>query len=59
MLSQRATKTVSQLDIPWRFVPAKDRFDPEFNPNGLVSLATAENPLMYQELADFTARVSG
>jgi hypothetical protein len=59
MLSHRAVKTASQLDIPWRFVPgAKDRYDPVSNPNGIVSLATAENPLMHQELADFASKVS-
>lgn len=58
MLSQRAIKTASQLDIPWRFVPAgKNRYDPVTNPNGFVSLATAENPLMHQELADFASQV--
>ncbi|KAH6692515.1 1-aminocyclopropane-1-carboxylate synthase [Plectosphaerella plurivora] len=58
MLSQRAIKTASQLDIPWRFVPAgKDRYDPVTKPNGIVSLATAENPLMHQELADFASEV--
>jgi hypothetical protein len=59
MLSHRAAKAASQLDIPWRFVPgAKDRYDPATNPNGIVSLATAENPLMHQELADFASKVS-
>lgn len=59
MLSHRAVKTALQLDIPWRFVPgAKDRYDPVTNPKGIVSLATAENPLMHQELADFASKVS-
>ncbi|KAM0328821.1 hypothetical protein ACHAQA_005236 [Verticillium albo-atrum] len=58
MLSARALTTAAQLDVPWRFTPAaKDRYDPESNPEGIISLATAENPLMYQELADFASEI--
>ncbi|KAL1853132.1 hypothetical protein VTK73DRAFT_9083 [Phialemonium thermophilum] len=53
MLSARALKTSSQLDIPWRFVPGGPLYDPERNPDAVISFATAENALVHQEVADF------
>ncbi|KAG7107592.1 1-aminocyclopropane-1-carboxylate synthase-like protein 1 like [Verticillium longisporum] len=58
MLSTRAATTLAQLDIPWRFTPAaRDLFDAESNPEGIISLAKAENPLMYDDLAEFSSKV--
>ncbi|KAF2184037.1 PLP-dependent transferase [Zopfia rhizophila CBS 207.26] len=53
MLSRRGAETAEQLDIPWRFVPGGNRYDPDTNPSGLISFATAENALVQQELEDF------
>lgn len=40
--SARAQATADFLGVPWKFA-AKQTYDKETNPNGLISLALAEN----------------
>jgi len=42
MLSSRALNNVQQLDLPFRFSPTPD-YDPQTNPQGLISFGMAEN----------------
>jgi hypothetical protein len=42
MLSSRALKNVQQLERPFRFTPTPD-YDPQANPEGLISFGMAEN----------------
>lgn len=42
MLSSRALKNVQQLERPFRFTPTPD-YDPQINPQGLISFGMAEN----------------
>ncbi|WYZ38183.1 hypothetical protein EsH8_III_000097 [Colletotrichum jinshuiense] len=55
MLSPRAARTASALHRPWRFARSQT-YSPE-NPSGLISFATASNPLVYEDLAALAARV--
>ncbi|KAK7433176.1 hypothetical protein QQZ08_000107 [Neonectria magnoliae] len=52
LLSKRATETVDALDVPWRFAP-RGEYDPESNPSGLISFATAENALVTDDVVAF------
>lgn len=42
MLSSRGTQYVNLVSNPWRYLPGQD-YDPEKNPDGLISLGLAEN----------------
>lgn len=42
MLSSRGKVSADQLDIPWKFALGTT-YDPDTNPEGLISFATAEN----------------
>ncbi|KAI1318471.1 1-aminocyclopropane-1-carboxylate synthase [Xylariaceae sp. FL0255] len=54
MLSARGLRSIARQDIPWCFTPGTDnRYDPEHNPSGVVSLAMAENNLMHKELHEY------
>ncbi|KAF1979615.1 PLP-dependent transferase [Bimuria novae-zelandiae CBS 107.79] len=58
MLSERATLSASDLDIPWRYVDAgqRGRYDPDTNPTGVVTQFTsAENYLIQTELSEFVS----
>ncbi|KAJ0166684.1 1-aminocyclopropane-1-carboxylate synthase-like protein 1 [Colletotrichum tanaceti] len=55
MLSPRAAKTASALRRPWRFAPAQTYS--ASNPSGVISLASASNALMLDDVASFAARV--
>lgn len=56
MLSPRAREKCSELNVPMWFVPAAaDQYHPELRPGGIVSLATAENTLIHEELAKFAS----
>lgn len=57
MLSSRGQANGDQLDIPWRFAKGAT-YDPDSNPDGLISFATAENALMQKELEEFADKVS-
>ncbi|KAL6404860.1 hypothetical protein AUP68_11692 [Ilyonectria robusta] len=54
-LSQRATQTVRTLDLPWRFAP-RAQYDPDNNPSGIISFATAENALVTDDVVDFAKK---
>ena len=41
-LSKRSAETLAALDKPWKFAAATT-YDPDTNPGGLISFATAEN----------------
>lgn len=45
VLSLRAGTTVASLNRPWRFAP-RATYDPDTNPEGLISFGTAENVSM-------------
>lgn len=57
MLSTRGQANADQLEIPWRFARGTT-YDPDTNPNGLISFGTAENALVQEELEDFASKVS-
>lgn len=52
MLSSRALKNVQQLGLPFRFSPTPD-YDPQTNPNGLISFGMAENKPMRSEIVKY------
>ncbi|KAH7013539.1 pyridoxal phosphate-dependent transferase [Ilyonectria destructans] len=54
-LSKRATQTVRTLDLPWRFAP-RAQYDPDNNPSGVISFATAENVLVTDDVVDFAKK---
>jgi hypothetical protein len=56
MLSPRGQSNAAQLSIPWRFALSAT-YDPETNPDGLLSFATAENVLVGRELEEFASKV--
>ena len=59
MLSNRGTRSASDLDIPWRYVDPgqRGRYDPDTNPSGVVTQFTsAENFLVQKELAEFVSK---
>ncbi|KAI1334202.1 1-aminocyclopropane-1-carboxylate synthase [Xylariaceae sp. FL0016] len=56
VLSGRANQTVRNLDVPWRFCPPTT-YDPDTNPDGLISFAYAENKLVEHDLEAFAQRV--
>jgi hypothetical protein len=56
MLSTRGQANVDQLDVPWRFAKGTT-YDPDTNPDGLISYGTAENALMQKELEIFANKV--
>jgi 1-aminocyclopropane-1-carboxylate synthase len=56
MLSTRGQANSDQLDIPWQFAKGTT-YDPDTNPDGLISFATAENALMQRDLEDFARKV--
>ncbi|KAH7386627.1 pyridoxal phosphate-dependent transferase [Phaeosphaeria sp. MPI-PUGE-AT-0046c] len=56
MLSTRGQANADQLDIPWRFAKGTT-YDPQTNPGGLISFATAENTLVQKELEDFASKI--
>lgn len=41
-LSHRTENTLLSIDRPWRFAP-RATYDPETNPEGLISFGLAEN----------------
>jgi hypothetical protein len=41
-LSQRASEAIRGLDLPWRYA-LRATYDPDHNPNGLISFSLAEN----------------
>ncbi|KAM5454881.1 putative secondary metabolism biosynthetic enzyme [Microsporum audouinii] len=54
MLSTRGKKLTGILDEPWRaLLDGKTEYDAQSNPSGLLSLSTAENPLMHEELTAY------
>jgi len=47
MLSRRGQRSAESQDIPWRFAPGGgNRYDAHKNPDGVISLALAENVLV-------------
>ncbi|KAJ5391286.1 hypothetical protein N7509_006776 [Penicillium cosmopolitanum] len=52
MLSSRALKNVQQLERPFRFTPTPD-YDPQINPQGLISFGMAENRPMRSEIVKY------
>jgi len=56
MLSSRGQANADQLDIPFRFAQGT-KYDPDTNPDGLISFGTAENALVQKELEDFASKV--
>ncbi|KAH7323266.1 1-aminocyclopropane-1-carboxylate synthase [Stachybotrys elegans] len=58
LVSERSQQLLSRLNVPWKFAPGSSaRYNPEANPEGIVSFSTAENPLVHQELANFANQV--
>ncbi|CAJ2500694.1 Uu.00g035470.m01.CDS01 [Anthostomella pinea] len=57
VLSKRASQTIRDLDTPWRFAPAAT-YDPDTNPDGLISFGLAENKLVDRELQEFARHVT-
>lgn len=58
MLSIRGQKNVSDLSTPWKYVPKVVPYDPETNPSGPISFATAENARVQSEIAAFANKVT-
>ncbi|KAJ5976205.1 hypothetical protein N7481_009912 [Penicillium waksmanii] len=64
MLSSRALKNVQQLERPFRFTPTPD-YDPQTNPQGLISFGMAENvtftldSVSYRSSATINSRLPG
>lgn len=52
MLSSRALSNIQQLDLPFRFSPTPD-YDPQTNPQGLISFGMAENRPMRTEIVKY------
>ncbi|CAI7576366.1 unnamed protein product [Penicillium manginii] len=52
MLSSRALQNVEQLERPFRFTPTPD-YNPETNPQGLISFGMAENRPMRSEIVKY------
>lgn len=55
-LSTRGKANADQCSIPWRSA-LPHTYDPNTNPSGLISFATAENWLVQSELCAFTSNV--
>ncbi|KJZ74806.1 hypothetical protein HIM_05715 [Hirsutella minnesotensis 3608] len=51
-LSKRSAPSLAKQRLPWRFAPAQT-YDPETNPDGLISFALAENKLIAEDVASF------
>ncbi|RDW92606.1 hypothetical protein BP5796_02000 [Coleophoma crateriformis] len=57
MLSNRGQKSAASQDIPWRFAPGGNNvYDKISNPTGVISLGTAENNLLQEELGQYVAQ---
>ncbi|EFW18122.1 ACC synthase [Coccidioides posadasii str. Silveira] len=57
MLSERGVRVALILKEPWKFPPSESSlYDKEKNPNGIISLATAENFLVHDTLEEYINR---